>query len=63
MGIDGPKTNGNYIWVETKDWPKWERKLVTGPYIHHVTGAHGRYQKILFEALKYMGDITPDPAD
>ena len=63
VGTDGPKTNGNYVWIETDNWPKWERKFVTGPYIHHVTGAHGKYQSVIFEALKYVGDIAPDCAD
>jgi hypothetical protein len=62
-GTNGPKTNGTYIWVETDDWAKWERKFVTGPYIHHVTGAHGKYKAIVQEALKYIGDIEPDSAD
>ena len=59
-GVDGPKTNGTYVWIETDDWPKWERKFVTGPYIHHVTGVHGKYREIIHEALKYVGDIAPD---
>jgi L-fucose isomerase-like protein len=63
VGTDGPKTNGTYIWVETKNWPKWERKFVTGPYIHHVTGIHGKYRAILHEALKYTGDIQADFID
>ncbi|MDR1580398.1 MAG: hypothetical protein LBS35_08575, partial [Synergistaceae bacterium] len=62
-GVDGPKTNGTYVWIETGDWPKWERKFVTGPYIHHVTGAHGKYREIIHEALKYVGDIAPDGID
>jgi L-fucose isomerase-like protein len=60
---EGPKTNGTYIWIETDNWPKWERKFVTGPYIHHVTGAHGKYQAAIHEALKYLGEIYPDSAD
>jgi L-fucose isomerase-like protein len=60
---DGPKTNGTYIWVEADDWSKWERKFVTGPYIHHVTGAHGKYKAVIHEALKYVGDIEPDFID
>ena len=59
-GTDGPKTNGTYIWIKTGDWPSWEKKFVTGPYIHHVSGAHGKYRDIVFEALKYVGDIYPD---
>jgi len=26
VGTDGPSTQGNYIWIETDDWPKWEKK-------------------------------------
>jgi len=59
-GTDGPKTNGNYLWVEVDDWPKWERKFVEGPYIHHISGVHGRYKKELIEATKFMGDIISD---
>jgi len=62
-GTDGPKTNGTYVWIETDNWPKWERKFVTGPYIHHVTGIHGKYKSVIHEALKYVGDISPDDAD
>jgi L-fucose isomerase-like protein len=62
-GTDGPKTNGNYVWIETDNWPKWERKFVTSPYIHHVTGIHGKFQSVIHEALKYAGDIEPDCAD
>jgi L-fucose isomerase-like protein len=62
-GVDGPVTNGTYVWIETDNWPKWERKFVVGPYIHHVTGVHGKYQAVIHEALKYVGDIAPDCAD
>lgn len=60
---DGPYTGGSYTWVKTKDWPKWERKLVEGPYIHHVSGVYGKYADVLAEACKYIGDVTPDAAD
>ena len=61
-GTDGPMTNGNYLWIETDNWPKWERKFVTGPYIHHVSGIHGKFQAVIHEAIKYMGCIVPDSA-
>ncbi len=63
VGTEGPRTNGTYLWIETDNWPKWERKFVKGPYIHHVTGAHGKYQTVLHEALQYIGDIHPDRVD
>lgn len=59
-GVEGPESNGTYIWFETNDWPKWERKFIYGPYIHHVVGIHGKFAPVLHEACKYMGDIEPD---
>ena len=59
-GIDGPVTNGNYVWVETSDWPEWERKFMYGPYIHHICGIHGQYADVLKEACRYIGNVTHD---
>ncbi|MGN0981045.1 MAG: L-fucose/L-arabinose isomerase family protein [Candidatus Avoscillospira sp.] len=61
-GVEGPVTGGNYIWAEVSDWPKWERKLIYGPYIHHACGIHGKYANALREACRYL-DIEADPAD
>ena len=61
-GVEGPKTGGNYVWIETNDWPKWEKKLIYGPYIHHITGAHGNYAAILKEACKYL-NLTHDSVE
>jgi len=58
--IDGPATNGTYCWLEVDCWPKWEHHLVTGPYIHHVAGVHGKFAHILYEVCKYIG-IKADP--
>lgn len=60
VGTEGPQTNGNYIWIETPDWVKWEKKLVCGPYIHHVAGIHGKFQPIMEEACKYINGLSPD---
>lgn len=54
-GIDGPPTDGNYLWVETNDWVAWEKKFIYGPYIHHASGIHGKYKEVMREACKYMG--------
>jgi L-fucose isomerase-like protein len=62
-GVEGPKTNGTYLWVETSDWPRWERKLIYGPYIHHIVGVHGSCKEIIREALRYLGDIEFDSVD
>ncbi|NLO50664.1 MAG: hypothetical protein GX103_05830 [Bacteroidales bacterium] len=52
--VDGPATNGNYLWFETNDWPKWEARLVKGPYIHHISIIHGKYASILRDACEYL---------
>lgn len=59
-GVEGPKNRGTYVWVEFKDWPKLERKLIYGPYIHHVAGIHGRIKAVLEEALRYIPGLEPD---
>ncbi|HEY5584751.1 MAG TPA: fucose isomerase [Ruminiclostridium sp.] len=59
-GIQGPRTTGTYVWIETDNWTKWEKKLINGPYIHHVSGIHGRYLSILQEMCKYIPYLTFD---
>ena len=59
-GVDGPETNGTYVWFETNNWKMWEEKLMFGPYIHHVGGIYGSYKKVLREAARYLGMIFDD---
>ena len=56
--VDGPPTNGNYMWLETKDWPGWEKRLVKGPYIHHISALYGNYGQVLEEACGYLGILA-----
>lgn len=56
----GPKTFGTYMWAEFKDLPKLERKLIEGPYIHHVTEIYGEYDAYIKEFAKYFDDIQYD---
>lgn len=58
--VDGPETNGTYVWFETDNWKRWEEKLMFGPYIHHVGGIYGSYKKVLREAARYLGLIFDD---
>lgn len=60
-GVDGPATNGNYLWLETKNWPEWERRLVKGPYIHHISALYGSYASVLEEACEYLGIEAEHP--
>jgi len=55
--IAGPETLNNYTWMEVNDWPKWERTLMEGPFIHHAAMTYGHYSKAIIEAGKYMSGI------
>ncbi|HOV41362.1 MAG TPA: fucose isomerase, partial [Oscillospiraceae bacterium] len=59
----GKFSRGTYIWVEVNDWPLWEEKLVTGPYIHHCSGVHEDVVAALYEACKYIPGFKADPVD
>ena len=58
--VPGPATKGTYGWIEFKDWPALEHKVVTGPYIHHVAGVQEHIAPILYEACKYLPGLQPD---
>ncbi|MFP4028321.1 MAG: L-fucose/L-arabinose isomerase family protein [Candidatus Brocadiia bacterium] len=62
-GTDGPATYGTYLWVEVNDWPRWEERLVCGPYVHHIVGVHGKLAPVFYEACKFIGDVEPDLID
>ena len=51
---EGPYTFGTYLWAEFDDLPAWERKLVEGPYIHHMSEIEGDYTAELREFTKYV---------
>ena len=58
FGIDGPKTRGTYVWVEFPDLPALERKLVCGPYVHHVACIHANIIPALMEFVHYIPGLT-----
>lgn len=58
--VNGVFTAGTYYWAKMKDWPAWERHFVCGPYIHHVSCAHGNFKEILRECCKYVPAIRFD---
>jgi len=59
--VDGPYTQNNFVWMEVDDWPRWERKLIEGPFIHHVAMIGGHYADALIEAVKYVPDLQAVP--
>lgn len=59
-GVDGPKSRGTYLWTAFHDWPALEKKLIYGPYIHHVAGAYGDLVPVMEEALRYLPGVKND---
>jgi hypothetical protein len=59
----GPYTRGTYRWVKVKDWPKWEHKLIYGPYVHHVACGYGQVADVLYQACRFIPGLLPDPVE
>ena len=60
---DGPYTFGTYLWAQFDDLAKWEKKLVEGPYIHHMAEIEGDYTAELTEFCKYIDNLRIDTVD
>lgn len=56
----GPFTNGTYLWGRFDDLDKWERKLMEGPYIHHLAEIEGDYTDVISDFCKYVPNLRPD---
>ena len=61
--VDGPLTFGTYMWAEFNDWAKVERKMIEGPYIHHMVESYGSYADTLKEFCKYIPELNYDPIE
>lgn len=57
---DGPNTFGTYVWAEFDNLPKVERKLIEGPYIHHMSEIKGIYDDTLKEFCRYVPELNYD---
>lgn len=60
---EGPYTNGTYLWAHFDDLDAWERKLIEGPYIHHVSEIEGSFTKEIGEVCKYIPALAFDPVE
>lgn len=56
----GPYTFGTYLWAKFDDLSAWEKKLIEGPYIHHMAEIEGDYTGELREFCKYVPGLAPD---
>ena len=59
----GPATQEFYVWAEVDDWPNWERLLMEGPYIHHLSVVYDHCGDVLEEACKYIPGLIPQRFD
>ena len=62
-GVEGPFTKGNYVWGEFKDWPKFEKAAIFGPYVHHMAEVEGDVIRRLKEFCRYAGIKADCPDD
>lgn len=58
--VEGPHTFGTYMWAEFKNWAKIERKMIEGPYIHHMSEIYGNYKDALKEFCKFIPELEFD---
>ena len=54
VSMPGPDTQNNYVWMKVKDWPKWERILMEGPFIHHAAMAYGHTASAIKGSLRFI---------
>ncbi|MBE7053137.1 MAG: fucose isomerase [Ruminococcaceae bacterium] len=61
--VEGPHTFGTYMWAQFKDLSKVEKKLINGPYIHHMSEVYGQYKDVLEEFCKFIPELEFDPIE
>ena len=52
--VEGPYTQEFYAWMEVNNWPRWERQLIEGPYIHHCSCVFDHCADALAEAVRFI---------
>jgi L-fucose isomerase-like protein len=52
--VPGPETLNNYLWMQVDDWPRWERALIEGPFIHHCAMAPGHLADAARQAVRFV---------
>lgn len=57
---EGPKTVGTHLWAEFDNLAAVERKLIEGPYIHHMCEIPGSYCDSLREFCKFVPELNFD---
>jgi len=60
---DGPYTREVYCWMETGDWPAWERRLIQGPYVHHCSAVYGKHAAALEKGARLIPSLRIERFD
>ncbi len=56
----GPHTFGTHMWADFGNLPRVERKVIEGPYIHHMAEIQGRHAETLRELCKFVPGLEFD---
>lgn len=62
-GAEGPYTFGSYLWGKFKNLSSVERRLIEGPYIHHMSEIEGSLADSIREFCKYVPGLMFDRVD
>ena len=57
---EGPYTFGTYMWARFKNLSAIEKRLIEGPYIHHVSEIEGSFTEEIAEVCKYIPALEFD---
>ena len=60
---EGPYTFGSYLWARFQELPGVERKLIEGPYVHHMSEVRGCWTEDIREFCKYVPALHFDGLD
>jgi L-fucose isomerase-like protein len=61
--VPGPDTREFHAWMEVDDWPRWERQIMEGPYIHHCSAVYDHCADVLEEACRYIPHLRAERFD
>lgn len=61
--VPGPRTREFYAWMKVDDWPRWERAIMEGPYIHHCSAVYEHCAEVLVEACRYIPHLKAERWD
>jgi L-fucose isomerase-like protein len=61
--VPGPVTREFYAWMEVDDWPRWERTIMEGPYVHHCSAVFDHCADVLEEACTFIPHLSAQRFD